>query len=325
MNKEKRILLERKKAMQDAKNRLQFINDQGLEVLEIFEEDTKPALEEIFSEYRATHFSADIPADYKISTDVSQEQIYTWIIEKFQLLEGKEYFLLDEYSIWAKIRIKNVYEAVKSMWNHKNKNFILVDMESKKILEVGNDSRDEEHYLIDIHVAKGKEYITQYCLDKINDLKYIFLHKLVDTDGRLYIELCSYSSYPISKQAMKQIREEDGNIAIAEILQNSVEIIPSFSPIYRIIFESYIGYNVRNESYVCADKSETYILADNQTHKSDLIYGNKFRLYTKSKYLEYLHKNTFADQIEVYSHYEICCENQIIDVASADTPIIEKI
>lgn len=324
MNKEKRILLERKKAMQDAKNRLQYINDQGLEVLEIFEEDTKPALEEIFSEFRATHFSSDIPADYKISTDVSQEQIYTWIIEKFQLLEGKEYFLLDEYSIWAKIRIKNVYEAVKSMWNHKNKNFILVDMKSKKVMEVGKDSRDEEHYLIDIHAVKGRNYITQYYLDKINDLKYIFLHKLVDMDGRLCIDLCAYTAFPISKQAVEQIREEDGNIAIAEILQNSVEIIPNFSPIYRITFESYIGYNVRNESYVCADKSETYILADNQTNKSDLIYGNKFRLYTKSKYLEYLHKNAFADQLEVYSHYEICCENQIIDVASADTPFIEK-
>lgn len=157
MNEEKRILLERKKAMQNAKNRFKKINRQGLEILEIFEEDTKPALEEIFSEYCATHFSSDIPADYKISTDVSQEQIYSWIIEKFQLFEGKEYFLLDEHSIWATIRIKNVYEAVKSIWNYTNKNFILVDMESKKVLEVGNDSRDEDHYLIDIHAAKGKK------------------------------------------------------------------------------------------------------------------------------------------------------------------------
>lgn len=316
--------MERKKAMQNARNRFKNINGQGIEVLEIFEEDTKPALEEIFSEYRTTYFSSDIPADYKISTDVSQEQIYSWIIEKFQFYEGKEYFLLDEYSIWATIRIKNVYEAVKNMWNYTNKNFILVDMESRKVLEVGNDSRDEDHYLIDVYVAKGKKYITQRCLDKINDLKYIFLHKLVDMDGRLYIELCSYSAYPISKQAMEQIRAENGNTAIAEILQNSMEIIPNFSPIYRITFESYIGYNVRNESYVCADKSETYIMASNQPNKPDMIYGNKFRLYTESKYLEYLHENTFADQIEDYSHYELCCENQIIDVASIDTPIIEK-
>lgn len=48
---------------------------------------------------------------------------------------------------------------------------------------------------------------------------------------------------------MEQIGEENGNTAIAGILQNSMEIIPNFSPVYHIIFESYIGYNVRNESY----------------------------------------------------------------------------
>ncbi|MBD5090065.1 MAG: hypothetical protein HDT30_14880 [Clostridiales bacterium] len=155
MTEEKRILLDRKKAMQNAKNRLKYINGQGLEVLEIFGEDTKPALEEVFSEYRATHFSFDISADYKISTDAPQEQIYAWIIEKFQLHEGKKYFLLEEGGIWATTKINNVYEAVKSMWIHKDKNFILVDMESKKVLEVGNDSRDEDHYLIDIYITKG--------------------------------------------------------------------------------------------------------------------------------------------------------------------------
>ena len=104
-----------------------------------------------------------------------------------------------------------------------------------------------------------------------------------------------------------------------------MEIIPNSSSIYRIIFENYIGYNVRNESYVCADKSENDILASNQSNKLDMIYGNKIRLYTKSNYLEYLHENTFADQIEDYFHYEICCENQIIDIASCDIPIIEKV
>lgn len=322
MNEEKRILLERKKAMQDAKNKLKHIDGQGLDVLDIFEEDTKPALEEIISEYRATHFSSDIPADYKISTDAPQEQIYSWIIEKLQLHEGKEYVLWERSPIWATIKINNVYEAVKSMWIHKHKNFILVDMESKKVLEVGNDSRDEYNYLIDIHVTKGRKYITKYCLDRINNLKYIFLYKLVDDDGRLCIEICSSTTYPTSKQTTEQILKENGNHAIAEILQNSMEIVPNCLPIYRITFESYVGYNVRNESYTCADESETFI---SESNESDLIYGNKFRLYTKSKYLEYLHENTFADQIEDYFHYEICCENQIIDVASCDMPIIEEV
>ena len=331
MNEEKRILLERKRAMQDAKNRLKYIDGQGLEVLEIFEADKKPVLEEIFSEYCAAHYGTDVPADYKISVDVSQEQIYAWIVEKFELLEGKEYLLLcGGYGcgrVWKRlcaiIKIDNAFAAVKSMWIHGHGGFILVDMEDRKVLEAGNDSRDEKNYLIDIYIAKGRKYITQYYLKEINGLSHVFLYQLVDNDDRLYIELCSGTVYPTSRQMIEQLSKE--NNKMAEILKNSMKIIPDSSPTYRITFESYVGYNVRNESYVCADDSEVFISEYDQTSGSDRNYGNKFRLYTKSKYLEYLHENTFADQIEDYTHYAICCENQVIDVASCDIPIIEKL
>lgn len=156
MTEEKRMLLERKKAMQDARNRMKLIDGQGLEVFDIFEENTKPTLGKVMFQRCATNYPMNVPAENKISEDVSEEELFAWIAEKLDLVEGKEYFYYCS-GMWAVIKINKLFPAIKNMWFHDTLErgigclgFLLVDLESNRVLEVGSDSRDEENYLIDI-------------------------------------------------------------------------------------------------------------------------------------------------------------------------------
>jgi hypothetical protein len=81
----------------------------------------------------------------------------------------------------------------------------------------------------------------------------------------------------------------------------------------QIEFYTYIGYSVRNEMNCPHDAEEEYI-------------GNRFRIYSRSKYLDFIKASTFIfpDQIEKIKHYGIYCENHLIDIISADEPKIAE-
>ncbi len=55
--------------------------------------------------------------------------------------------------------------------------------------------------------------------------------------------------------------------------------------------------------------------------------GNLFRVYSKSKFLDYVDASTVSVDFLVgtHKHYEIACLNHIIDVASGREPLIEEI
>lgn len=85
-------------------------------------------------------------------------------------------------------------------------------------------------------------------------------------------------------------------------------------PIVKITFDFYIAYSVLNESYVVKDSYEEYK-------------GAFFRLYKKSRYLDYINLGTIAtsDYPGPFKHYGICALDHIIDVVSVEEPIIEVI
>ena len=85
---------------------------------------------------------------------------------------------------------------------------------------------------------------------------------------------------------------------------------------YEVVFNSYVAYSVRNESYTFQDKSEEFT-------------GHLFRLYSKSRFLDYVRVATFAtdEYPGKLNHYEMVCENHIVDVASvgeADISILRR-
>lgn len=85
------------------------------------------------------------------------------------------------------------------------------------------------------------------------------------------------------------------------------------SPVIQIDFESYIGYSVLNESYTSWDEYQVFA-------------GKSFRIYSKSRYLDFISVGTFAseDYPGPFKHYGVVCYDHIIDVVSSSCPIIKE-
>lgn len=85
-------------------------------------------------------------------------------------------------------------------------------------------------------------------------------------------------------------------------------------PLIQLDFESYISYSITNESFTSWDEYE-------------IFEGKAFRIYTKSRYLDYIKTHTFAHQVcgDVFpplTNYGIVCFNHIVNIVSTATPII---
>ena len=86
---------------------------------------------------------------------------------------------------------------------------------------------------------------------------------------------------------------------------------------YKMTFNNYVAYSIRNESYTVWDDDEIFT-------------GALLRKYSKSKFLDYVSAsvNTWlVEQIKerAHSHIGIVCLNHVIDVAVCDDPIIDEI
>jgi hypothetical protein len=91
-------------------------------------------------------------------------------------------------------------------------------------------------------------------------------------------------------------------------------IIDEDLPVIQIDFETYIGYSVLNESFTSWDDTEEFE-------------GNIFRIYSKSKYLDFIRVGTFAseDYPGPFKHYGMACLNHIVDVVSTSEPIVKEV
>lgn len=85
--------------------------------------------------------------------------------------------------------------------------------------------------------------------------------------------------------------------------------ITSHSQRFELVWNAYISYAVHNESYQSWDDSETWS-------------GNLFRRYSRSKFLDYLDRATFADTRYPgpFTHYQVICQDHVIDIAALQPP-----
>jgi hypothetical protein len=90
-------------------------------------------------------------------------------------------------------------------------------------------------------------------------------------------------------------------------------VVADDSSIYEIIFDQYIAYSVRNESYTQLDEEEEFE-------------GRLACIYTKSKFLDYVRASTFAsdDFPGPLKHYGFNCLNHIVDIVSMSPPNIAE-
>ncbi|WP_342543774.1 hypothetical protein MHH33_12750 [Paenisporosarcina sp. FSL H8-0542] len=85
-------------------------------------------------------------------------------------------------------------------------------------------------------------------------------------------------------------------------------------PAIHLEFESYVSYSVINESFTVMDDYEVF-------------QGEIFKIYTKSRYLDFIKAGTIAEDIfpeDKFVHYQVPCLNHIIDIISYEEPKITE-
>lgn len=139
---------------------------------------------------------------------------------------------------------------------------------------------------------------------------YIYLKEIKETDEledcalRIQISRCK-----VSDKIVPAIKAND-----VVIEANPIEIDEDLS-IIQFEFDSYVSYSVINESYAPFDDYEKYD-------------GGMLRIYTKSRYLDFIKIRTFAEDIvpeQQFVHYQIPCLDHIIDVISYKQPKVSEI
>ena len=142
--------------------------------------------------------------------------------------------------------------------------------------------------------------------EDINSHKYIymgFIGEPEDNSLRLVIEeaVTEASSTPI-------------NIGGLEMTDSRGIRVTKDSQVYEVVFDTYIGYSVIDESFALPNDEEVFD-------------GRLFCVYEKSDYLDYLKKSSFAcdDHPGPFKHYGFNCLNHIVNVASVDEPVIKLI
>lgn len=86
------------------------------------------------------------------------------------------------------------------------------------------------------------------------------------------------------------------------------------SPVIQIDFNSYIGYSILNESFTAWDDYQEFT-------------GKIFRIYSKSRYLDFISNGTFASEEfpGPFKHYGVSCLDHIVDVVSVSEPIVKEV
>jgi hypothetical protein len=136
---------------------------------------------------------------------------------------------------------------------------------------------------------------------------YIYLHSLLEPETnslRVFIERCK-----VSKQS-EDIKNGENFVRDAFPIEVDEDL-----PILQIDFDSYVAYTVTNESFTVLDDYE-------------IFEGHSFRIFKKSRYLDFINKGTIATDIfteDTYVHYELASLDHIIDVISYDEPKITEI
>ncbi|WP_088044683.1 hypothetical protein [Bacillus sp. EAC] len=143
--------------------------------------------------------------------------------------------------------------------------------------------------------------------DLFNKKGYHYLDKIEEPD---------INSLRISINRCKVNENSEDLVVDDKIISDvhSIEIDEKL-PLIQLNFDSYVSYSVINESFTVLDDYE-------------IFEGNSFRIFKKSRYIDFINIGTIAKDIfyeETYTHYQIACLNHIVDVISFNEPQIIEI
>lgn len=151
-------------------------------------------------------------------------------------------------------------------------------------------------------------------ITQINSHRYLFLSEIGEPEEnclRIVVEEGKLGEQITEKDLEKSSDEVEE--AINWIKLGSYPVINDESCYkYEIIFETYIAYFVRNESYSNFDKSSKFS-------------GKFFGTYSSSQFLDFLKISTWATENYPgkFSHWALFAVHSVVDVASVYEPKIK--
>jgi hypothetical protein len=140
--------------------------------------------------------------------------------------------------------------------------------------------------------------------DEINTCNYLFLTDIREL-GRNRLKLFLSEGCPAGE--VERIVIGDQSIAGGTRID-----ITANSRIFEMVWTSYVAYSVINESYASSSGPE------------ERFEGRLFRIYSESRFLDYAALSTFAtsEYPGPMKHYQICCEDHVLNVISTQPPSI---
>ncbi len=138
---------------------------------------------------------------------------------------------------------------------------------------------------------------------EINACKYLYLRQLgepQDNELRLVIEEAVVLSADTSAEGRSSAY---GPIESTEACG-----------LFELRWENYVTYSVAKESFAMSDDAEQFS-------------GKLFRIYSRSRFLDYVRQSTFAtkEYPGPLQHIGILCLNHVLDIAAVELPIIHRL
>ncbi len=141
--------------------------------------------------------------------------------------------------------------------------------------------------------------------DEINDCRSLFLADIQEL-GRGSLKLVVAEGLPVG--------EPESIIVGGVTIPNCTRVeTTDRSRVFELVWAHYVGYAVLNESYASVDDDEQYE-------------GSRFRVYAKSRFLDYMSHATFAcdEHPGPTRHYCIAGEDHVVEVLSVDPPTVTR-
>jgi hypothetical protein len=166
--------------------------------------------------------------------------------------------------------------------------------------------RPPPRYHLVLLTYTGKPRVTN--TDEIDLCTNLYLEKIDEpNDNELFLKIVEARSGGAPRPD-----DKEPDMVLREILRSASPILHGAGcKIFELYWPSYIAYSIRNESFCTRDAYEKFD-------------GKLFVTYTRSRYLDFVTRATFADASHPgpFAHYGIFCLNHIIDVVSIDPPTV---
>jgi hypothetical protein len=143
-------------------------------------------------------------------------------------------------------------------------------------------------------------------IGEINDCRSLFLADIQEM-GRNSLQIAVAEGLPAGPPASIEVG--------GTIIRNRTPIEATDERrVFEIVWRSYVGYAVLNESYSDVSDEERYE-------------GTRFRIYSKSRFIEYMSRTTFASDKHPgpTRHYCLACEDHILNVLSVEAQAMRRV